>query len=67
MSRKYETYDDLITGLDSEGLTDEDDELVGGLDPEDLAMLAPPKLIPRPGVKAPAKAKAAPKKRKTTK
>jgi hypothetical protein len=47
VSRKYDSYEDLISGLENEGLCDEDD--VGSLDEEDLDVLLPDRHLPRPG------------------
>lgn len=44
--------DAFLGELDRESLLDEDDDLVGGLDEDDLALLAPPK---RPVPAAPVK------------
>lgn len=37
--RKYESYDDLVNGLDDDAIPEEDD--VGALDDEDLNILIP--------------------------
>lgn len=41
-----DSYDSFVDGLDREPILDDDDELVGDLDPEDLALLAPPRRKP---------------------
>lgn len=49
MSAKYESYEDLISDLDREGIADEGLE---GLDDDDLALLAPVHVKkPAPAVK----------------
>lgn len=60
MTRKYDSFEDLISGLDSEGITDEDDEMVGSLDEDDLQSLfnhPHHRPAPRPAPKAKAKTK----------
>jgi hypothetical protein len=60
VTKKYESYEDLINGLENEGLCDEEDD-IGALDEDDLDVLMPDRHLPRP---APAPKKPVRKKRK---
>lgn len=37
------SLDDFFDGLDRESILDEDEAIIGGLDPEDLALIQPPR------------------------
>lgn len=53
MNRKYESYEDLISGLEHEGIVSDEVD-IGGLDDEDINTLMP---VRRPVKPTPAPAK----------